>query len=127
MGLVLNAHKNLILTTQSQPTAFHNHDGSWNNTEGSVGQRRARMVGLHVRAYGSEQKFLDFKYHLQQAAKSYHANKQILEDRRVSANFPFITGYKEFCIGNPWDKGGLGGPNTVGKANSRCIVILRIG
>ena len=34
-------------------------------------------------AYGSEQKFLDLQYHLQQAAQSYHANKWILEDRRV--------------------------------------------
>ena len=37
-------------------------------------------------------------------------------------NFPFIIGYREFCIGNLWGQGGLGGQNTDGTANCRCIV-----
>ena len=45
--------------------------------------------------------------------------------RLTLPNVPFITGYKEFCIGNPWGKGGLGGPNTVGRANWRCIVVTK--
>ena len=173
-------------------------------------------------AYGSEQKFLDLQFHLQQAAKEYHANKWILEDRTVPIsqrlryfdavvssvacfaggvdivpftrniyklwistfvnsadpswglrrtltghlngmrfctlgtnvqhillasqrrrvgpefavvrignwlltlpNFPFIIGYKEFCIGNPWGQGGFGGQNTVGTANWRCTVATK--
>ena len=45
--------------------------------------------------------------------------------RLTLPNVPFITGYKEFCIGNPWGKGGLGGPNTVGRANWRFIVVTK--
>ena len=44
--------------------------------------------------------------------------------RLTLPNVPFITGYKEF-IGNPWGKGGLGGPNTVGRANWGFIVVTK--
>ena len=42
-----------------------------------------KWLGCMLTAYGSEQKSLDLQYHLQQAAKAYHANKWILEDRKV--------------------------------------------
>ena len=49
VGLLLNADKTVLLTTQSQPTAFDNHNCSWNHTEGSVRQRRKKIGGLHVK------------------------------------------------------------------------------
>ena len=82
VGLVLNADKTVILTTQSQPpsTITTDHGLTLRVLSGNVAQK---WLGCMLSAYGSEQKFLDLQYHLQQAAKSYHANKWILEDRRV--------------------------------------------
>ena len=56
------------------------HDLTLRVLSGNVAQK---WLGCMLSAYGSEQKFLDLQYHLQQAAKSHHANKWILEDRRV--------------------------------------------
>ena len=47
---------------------------------GNVAQK---WLGCMLTPYGSEQKSLDLQYHRQQAAKVYHANKWILEGRRV--------------------------------------------
>ena len=80
--LVLNADKTVILTTQSQPpsTIATDHGISLRVLSGNVAQK---WLGCMLSADGLEQKFLDSQYHLQQAAKSYHANKWILEDRKV--------------------------------------------
>ena len=82
VGLVLNADKTVVLTTQSQPpsTITTDHGITLRVLSGNVAQK---WLGCMLSAYGSEQKCLDLQYHLQQAAQSYHANKWILEDRRV--------------------------------------------
>ena len=36
-----------------------------------------------------------------------------------------MPAYKEFCFGSPWGKGGLDGPNIVGRAIWRCIVVTK--
>ena len=79
---MLNADKTVILTTQRQPpsTITTDHGLTLRVLSGNVAQK---WLGCMLSAYGSEQKFLNGQYHLQQAAKSYHANKWILEDRRV--------------------------------------------
>ena len=45
-----------------------------------------KHVGLHVNCFwiGAHKKKLDMQYHIQEAAKAYHANKFILEDRKVA-------------------------------------------
>ena len=40
----------------------------------------------------------------------------------ILLNAPFTTGYEEFCIGNPWGKGGSGVQNFAPGGNWRCIV-----
>ena len=39
--------------------------------------------------------------------------------------FPFITGIKNFCIGNPWGEGGLGSQTIVRTANRGGIVVIK--
>ena len=84
VGLLLNAGKTVILTSQSQPlsTITIDHGITRKVLPGNVAQT---WLGCMLPAYGSEQKCLDLdlQFHLQQAAKAYHANKWILEDRTV--------------------------------------------
>ena len=40
-------------------------------------------------------------------------------------NAPLITGYEEFCIGNPWGKGDSDVQDYGGRANWRCIVVTK--
>ena len=220
MGLLLNADKTVVLTSQSQPpsTITIDHGVTRRVLPGNVAQK---WLGCMLAAYGSEQTFWDLQFHLQQAAKAYHANKWILEDRTVpisqrlryfdavvSSVACFAGGHRtiykehiqtldlhfrkfcrsivgppphidwtlewhevlhtwneraahfvgiakiqswsriccgaywklaahiaklpihhwiqrEFYIGNLWGQGGLGGQNTVGTANWRCIVATK--
>ena len=82
VGLLLTADKTVAWTSQSQPpsTITTEHGITLKILPGNVAQK---WLGCMVTAYGSEQKTLDLQYHLPQAAKAYHANKWILEDRRV--------------------------------------------
>ena len=82
VGLLLNADKTVVLTSQSQPpsTLTTDHGITLRVLPGNVAQK---WLGCMLTSYGSEQNFLDLQFHLQQAAKAYHANKWILEDRRV--------------------------------------------
>ena len=82
VGLLLNADKTVVLTSQSQPpsTITTEHGITLKVLPGNVAQK---WLGCMLTAFGSEQKSLDLQYHLQQAAKAYHANKWILEDRKV--------------------------------------------
>ena len=82
VGLLLNADKTVVLTSQSQPpsTITTEHGITLKVLPGNVAQK---WLGCMLTAYGSGQKSLDLQYHLQQAAKAYHANKWILEDRKV--------------------------------------------
>ena len=82
VGLLLNADKTVILTSQSQPpsTITIDHGVTLRVLPGNVAQK---WLGCMLAAYGSEQNFLDLQFHHQQAAKAYHANKLILEDRTV--------------------------------------------
>ena len=72
----------LIFTSQSQPpsTITIDHGITLRVLQGNLAQK---WLGCMLTAYGSEQKILDPQFHLQQAAKAYHANKWILEDRTV--------------------------------------------
>ena len=81
VGLLLNADKTVVLTSQSQPpsTITINHGVTLAVLPGNVAQK---WFGCMLAAYGSEKK-LDLQFPLQQAAKAYHANKWILEDRTV--------------------------------------------
>ena len=63
-------------------TAFPDTTAMVPPTLGYIHSEHFRL-GCMLAAYGSEQKFLDLQFHLQQAAKAYHANKWILEDRTV--------------------------------------------
>ena len=47
--------------------------------------------------------------------------------RLTLPNVPFITGYKEFCIGNPWGKGGLGAQTPLGEQIGDVLSLPRIG
>ena len=78
----MEADKTVVLTSQSQPpsTITIDHGVTLRVLPGNVAQK---WLGCMLAAYGSEQKFLDLQFHLQQAAKAYHANKWILEDRTV--------------------------------------------
>ena len=81
VGLLLNAYKTVVLTSQSQPpsTITIDHGVTLAVLPGNVAQK---WFGCMLAAYGSEKK-LDLQFPLQQAAKAYHANKWILEDRTV--------------------------------------------
>ena len=78
--LVLNADKSVILTSQTQPpsTITTDHGSTLKVLSGNVAQK---WSGCMLTVHGSEQKFLDLQYYLQQAAKAGHANKLILKDR----------------------------------------------
>ena len=69
VGLVLNADKTVILTTQNQPpsTITPHRAITLRVLSGNVAQK---CLGCMLSAYGSEQKLLDLQYHLQQAAKA---------------------------------------------------------
>ena len=73
---MLNADTTVILISQSQPpsTITTDHGITFRVLSGNVAQK---WLSCMLTAYGSEQKFLDLQYHL-------HANKWIVEDRRVS-------------------------------------------
>ena len=79
---MLNAGKTVILTNQIQlpSTITTDHGIILRVLPCNVAQN---WSGCMLTAYGSEQKSLDLQFHLQQAAKAYHANKWILEHRRV--------------------------------------------
>ena len=93
VGLLLNADKAVVLTSQSQPpsTITTEHGITLKVLPGNVAQK---WLGCMLTAYGSEQKTLDLQYHLQQAAEAYHANKWILEDRKV----PISLRYFDFVV-----------------------------
>ena len=82
VGLLLNADKPVILTSQSQPpsTITIDHGVTLRVLPGNVAQK---WLGCMLAAYGSEQNFWDLEFHHQEATKAYHANKWILEDRTV--------------------------------------------
>ena len=82
VGPVLNADKTVVSTSQSQPpvTITTEHGITLKVLPGNFAQK---WLGCMLSAYGSEQKSLDLQYHLQQAAKAYHASKWILKDRKV--------------------------------------------
>ena len=82
VGLLFNADKTVIFTSQSQPpsTITIDHGITLRVLPGNVAQK---WLGCMLTAFGSEQKNLDLQFHLQQAAKAYQANKWILEDRTV--------------------------------------------
>ena len=42
-------------------------------------------------------------------------------------NFPFIIGYREFCIGNLWGQGGLGGQTPMGQQTGDVLSLPEIG
>ena len=68
VGLLLNADKTVVLTSQSQPpsTITTEHGITLKVLPGNVAKK---WLGCVLTAYGSEQKNLDLQYHLQQAAK----------------------------------------------------------
>ena len=78
VGLLLNADKTVVLTSQSQlPSTITT--GHWITLKVLPGNVAQKWLGCMLTAYGSEQKSLDLQCHLQHA----DTNKWILEDRKV--------------------------------------------
>ena len=87
VGLLLNAAEMVVLTSQSPPlsTITTDHRITVRVPPGNVAQK---WFGCIFIAYGLKQKknawiFFFLQYHLRRAVRAYHANKQLLEDRKV--------------------------------------------
>ena len=83
--LLFNADKTLVLTNQSQQpsTITTDHRITLTVLPGNVVQKWLGCM-LTDNCVWVGTKSLNLQYHFQQAAKAYHANKSILEDKRVS-------------------------------------------
>ena len=83
VGLLLNADKTVVLTNEAQPPPILATDGGLKFAilQRNVGQK---WLGCMLAAEGSQSQHLDLEYHLQQASKSFYANRWILLDRSVS-------------------------------------------
>ena len=85
VGLLLNAEKTVVLTNEAQPPPILATDGGLRLTilQRNVGQK---WLGCMLTAAGSQSQHIDLEYHLQQASKSFYANRWILLDRNVSVS-----------------------------------------
>ena len=80
VGLLLNAEKTVVLTNEAQPPPFLATDSGLKLTilQRNVGQK---WLGCMLTAAGTQLQHIDLEYHLQQASKSFYANRWILVDR----------------------------------------------
>ena len=83
VDLLLNAEKTVVLTNEAQPPPVLATDSGLKLTilQRNVGQK---WLGCMLTAAGTQLQHIDLQYHLQQASKSFHANRWILLDRSVS-------------------------------------------
>ena len=80
VGLMLNASKTVLLTTEAQPPA------SITTPAGTILNLvcQHKWLGCMLATPRPGSNGLDVEYHLQQAHKAFHANKWILTDKNVS-------------------------------------------
>ena len=83
VDLLCNADNTVVLTSQSQPPSTITTEHGIRLKVRQATSHRNGWVACQLRMEDRNKKNLDLQYHLQQAAKAYHANKWILEDRRV--------------------------------------------
>ena len=83
--MLLNADKSVVLTNEAQPPPILATDGGLKLAilQQNVGQKWLRCV-LAAEGSQSQSQHIDLEYHLQQASKSFYANRWILLDRSVS-------------------------------------------
>ena len=83
VGLLLNADTTVVLTNEAQPPPILATDGG---LKLAILQRNVgpKWLGCMLADEGSQSQHIDLEYHLQQASKSFCANRWILLDRSVS-------------------------------------------
>ena len=83
VGLLFNREKTVVITNEAQPPPFLATESGLKLTilQRNVGQK---WLGCMFTAAGTQLQHIDLEYHLQQASKSFHANRWILLDRSVS-------------------------------------------
>ena len=83
VGLLLNSSKTKVLTTMAQPPSTITTPGGLELTV--IARESAhRWLGCMLSAGGPETRHLDINFHLQAAAKAFHANKMALCDKHAS-------------------------------------------
>ena len=108
----------MILTTQSQPpsTITTDHGITLRVLSGNVAQKWCRLETNEQHILLASRRFRLvpnlFCFILETGGSHCQTSHSSLDT-------------KKNCIGNPWGKGGFGGPNTVGRANWRCIVVTK--